>query len=484
MKTKIKLRIKSLQYHKWLAWLGAAGLLLFGLSGMLHPLMLWTGPVPAAFYPPKAVMQAGQAAAIPRILSQHGITAPLLVKLVPSGEDVLVQVTDAPDRPRRYFDPETGLELEGHDMRHAIGLARYYSGEKLADVAAVEFQTAFDNAYPWVNRLLPVYKVTFDTPDQRTVFVHTELNALANLTNNWKTTLQTLFGLVHTWNFLDGMEALRVVAMGVLLASLFTLTVAGMVLACTLKARPGPSAPRRWHRRMAYVLWLPLLAFSASGSYHLLQYSYGENTRGMRMGMPLPVQPQALEQSGAWLARYDGVELGGVSLVMGEGGRLFYRLGLAESGAMPSREQKYDGVAQERGAVYVDAATGEESAMGDKQMARFVAGWHQSGERPAQLSRIHAFSSAYDFRNKRLPAWQVDYPSGQTLFIDPAGGLLIDRASPPEKLEAMVFAQVHKWNFIGDAIGRFPRDVLVWLVLLSAIALCVLGLRLKTAKCE
>lgn len=479
MKFKTRLRIKSLQYHQWLAWLAALALLLFGASGMLHPVMSWTGPRPAAFFPPQTTMKAEQAAAIPHVLAQYGITSPLLVKLVPSGENVLVQVTESANQPRRYFDPGTGGELEGHDMRHAIWLARYYSGLEQDDIASVDFQTEFDDAYPWVNRLLPVYRITFDTPDRRTVFVHTELNALAGLTNNWKTSLQTLFGIFHTWNFLNDMETLRVAAMLVLLVSLSAATLAGMVLIFTLNMRPNPSTSRRWHRRLAYGLWLPLLAFSASGSYHLVQYSYGESTRGLRMGKPLDLTGTPLA-NGAWMARYTDMPLNGVSLIKGENGVLYYRLGVPQGKAtMPTQNQRYDGVPLEKTSLYIDAHTGEETSLSDKDVASLVARFYKSGM-PQAVSSILRFSPEYDFRNKRLPAWKIDYPDGETLFVDPVGGLLIDRIHSAERFENYVFSIAHKWNFLADWTNRPLRDALVVAILLLALGMAAFGIRMKS----
>lgn len=477
MKLKTRLRLKSLQYHQWLAWLAALALLLFGASGMLHPVMSWTGPRPAAFFPPQAAMKAEQAAAISHMLARHNITSPLLVKLVPSGEDVLVQVTESANQPRRYFDPLSGGELEGHDIRHAIWLARYYSGLEQDDIASVDFQTEFDDAYPWVNRLLPVYRIAFDTPDHRTVFVHTELNALAGLTNNWKTSLQTLFGIFHTWNFLNDMETLRVAAMLVLLASLLAATVAGIVLVFTLKQRPNPNTSRRWHRRLAYGLWLPLLTFSASGSYHLVQYSYGDSIRGMRMGEPLDLA--GLNNDGTWLARYAGMSLNGISLVKGEEQALYYRLGIPQSRkAMPTQTQRYDGVPLEKPSLYIDARTGDEATLTEEDMARFLARFHKP-DAPLAVSSILRFSPEYDFRNKRLPAWRVDYADGETLFVDPAGGLLIDRIHSAEKLENYVFSTAHKWNFLADWTSRPLRDALVVATLLLALLMAGFGIRMK-----
>ena len=55
----------SVKWHKWLGWTGGLALLLFAISGMTHPLMTWTGPKAASFFPPQAVMQAELASRIP-----------------------------------------------------------------------------------------------------------------------------------------------------------------------------------------------------------------------------------------------------------------------------------------------------------------------------------------------------------------------------------------------------------------------------------
>lgn len=480
MKRKIALRIASLRYHNALVWMAAAALLLFGLSGLMHPVMLWTGPRPAAFFPPQASLQAAHVSAVSEILKAHEIDAPLLVKLVPANGEVLLQITEQHDQPRRYFSPQTREELKGYDEQHAVSLARYYSGLADAEIESVDFQTVFNNAYPWVNRLLPVYRITFATPDHITVYVHTELNAMAGMTNDWKTSLQTVFGLFHTWNFLDDIEALRVTAMSLLVVSLFIMTVMGMVLIFTLAKRPNSSRSRSLHRWMSYVLWLPLLGFTASGSYHLWQYSLVDQSRGLRHGERLSIAEADVAPQADWVARYDGQSFNAVSLVADEEGGLHYRLAVPPvQQSMPSHHQRFDGVATEKSAYYVNAATGQDSALTDKAMAESIARQFLPDGEVVHVYEITGFSPAYDFRNKRLPAWGVDFASGDTLFIDPASGALVDRVSTAQKAEGVVFSQAHKWNFIGDMIGRMPRDVLVVLVLLSCLAMTVFGIVLK-----
>ena len=44
---------------------------------------------------------------------------------------------------------------------------------------------------------------------------------------------------------------------------------------------------RFYHRMMGHVLWIPLLGFTTSGLYHLLQYTDNDNPRGLQLGQPV-----------------------------------------------------------------------------------------------------------------------------------------------------------------------------------------------------
>jgi len=192
---KVRLRKKSFKWHMLLAWVAAFALLGFVLSAITHPLLVWTGPQSTAFRAPQAVINAQQVNNIQAILQQHQINKAIVAKLVPSKDRVLLQVTENVQQARRYFDLGTGAELPNYDQEQAIWLARYYafSGDESVAIRSVTFQTEFDDAYPWVNRLLPVYKVNFDNEQNLSAYIYTEINALGSLGNDYKTRLQSLF---------------------------------------------------------------------------------------------------------------------------------------------------------------------------------------------------------------------------------------------------------------------------------------------------
>lgn len=471
---------KSISYHKILSWVGGVALLLFAISGIMHPVMSWTGPKGASFFPPQTIMQAELAANIPNVLEQNAINQVIMAKIVPSQQRTVLQVTEYNDKPRRYFNLGTGEELIGYDETHAIWLARYYTGIKNAEISDVTFQTAFDGAYPWVNRLLPVYKIQFDTEDNRTAFIYTELGALGNLTNDYKTTMQSIFGFLHTFNWLNDYENPRVILMLLLLLTLFAIVLTGTLMVFMMKSRKMP-LKRKLHRLVSYIIWLPLLLFTFSGIYHLLQYSYVDSKRGLQLGESFKIDTKQFTDGVDWLANYSDVKLNGISIIEVDEGKLLYRLSIPQGRqAMKiGRQQRFDGMPLEKPAIYFDVATGLESDITDKEMAIYYAS-KRVGLDSSLITGTHLvthFSPNYDFRNKRLPVWQVSYntEAGDKLFIDPASGILVDRLVNVEKYESYSFSFLHKWNFLSPFVGRMPRDIIIVIVLSLSIIATIIG---------
>ncbi|MCE0555687.1 PepSY domain-containing protein [Motilimonas sp. E26] len=493
-------------WHNRLAWLAFISLFIWALSGLLHPLMSWTGPKLAAFFPPKAVLPASLVSQVPAVLKQHQINQALLVKVVPSVNGAVLQVTQDELAPRRYFDLSNYRELADHDVEHAKWLARHYTG--LADTAikSVTLQTQFDHAYPWVNRLLPVYKVAFDSPDGLTIYVHTETNAQAGLTNDYKIQVQGWFRTLHTWHWLDDFEYARVLLVGLLMLVLVLSTLTGMALVLSIKRSAKATWQRNVHHLVAYAIWLPLLGFSGSGLYHLLHAAIADQHNGLRLAQPLTWQDDELNQQ-IWSSKELGFMLNGLSLIRDPQGQLIYRLSLPSNKAgkgghvhdavktagkdehrhhghqAPQRDAIYDGIAITDPALYISAKTGQQVAFNDEKLVIAMAE-QQLGLSLEQLQGtqlITHFGLHYDFRNKRLPVWQLDYDSklGDKVFIDPATGILVDRLTDNARYEGYSFSFLHKWNFTRPFMERTTRDVIMSLVLGLAMLFAGLGIVLK-----
>lgn len=522
MNAKAKTARWSYSKHQWLGLIGGISLLVWGLSGLTHIAMVLFGPQQAQFMPPAASVALEGARPIAATLAEQGIAEAVAVKTVPApGGGVLWQVTPASGTERRYFRPADGSEVKGGDRAQAEFLARHYLATERA-IASARLQTEFDADYPWVNRLLPVWKLEFAGDDGLTAYVHTETSSLAGVNNTTKTRLQSVFRALHTWEWVPpGMDWLRVVVIALMVGSLLALGLTGAAMLVTVRRRKRLPGARGWHRIAGYVLALPLIMFSASGIYHLVQAALVPPVSQLTMGRPVNVASGKWSVEADWALIARGRDIASVALVAGAEGQPLYRIGLAPKGPMgggehdhgpgkaaadhgmaghdhaammaaakakaPStdaeiREARFAGIKPDGPAIYLDAATGNVVSSGDKDLARAVAR-RFTGAPDSAVTRVELvtrFGPDYDFRNKRLPVWRVDYaePVKASLFVDTGAGVLVDRVADGEKPERFVFSFIHKWNFLFP-VGRLAQNVIVGLFAIALIGfMAVLGLRM------
>ncbi|NBB26283.1 hypothetical protein GVM20_14215 [Porphyrobacter sp. SLTP] len=528
MSVKTKTARWSYSKHQWLGLIGGISLLVWGLSGLTHIAMVLFGPQQAQFMPPAASVELEGARPIAETLAQQGIGEAVAVKTVPAaGGGVLWQVTGDPLTARRYFRPDNGSEVAGGDRAQAEFLARHYLATDRA-ITSAKLQTEFDADYPWVNRLLPVWKLEFSGDDGLTAYVHTETSSLAAVNNTTKNRLQSVFRALHTWEWVPpGMDWLRVVVIALMVGSLLALGLTGIAMLVTVRRKKRLPGARGWHRIAGYVLALPLIMFSASGIYHLIQSAMVPPQSNLAMGKPVNVASGKWPIEADWSLIAKERDIASVALVEGAAGQPLYRIGLAppkgsmgrgehdhgpakapaehgmeghDHAAMMAaqaaakvpttdaeiREARFAGIKPDGPAIYLEAATGKLVASGDKDLARAIArrftGAPDSAVTGVEL--VTRFSHEYDFRNKRLPVWRVDYgaPISASLFVDTGAGVLVDRVADREKPERLVFSFIHKWNFLFP-VGRLAQNVLVGAFAIALIGfMAVLGLRMDLVR--
>jgi hypothetical protein len=475
----------SMSKHQWLALIGGISLFIWGLSGLAHIVMVLFGPQQVQFMPPMRAIDMAGVTPVEQVLASAGIRKARAVKVVVGEDRNLLQVTETQQTPRRYFRLDSGTELPGEDARQAEFIARHFLAER-RPVAEIVHQTQFDADYPWVNRQLPVWRVRFAGDDRLTAYVHTETGSLAAVNNITKTRLQTVFRWLHSWEWVPPqLEWLRVIVITAMVGSLAALAITGILLLVAIRRGKRLAGSKGWHRAMGYVLALPLLMFSISGVIHLVQAAFERPTSQMRLSPSVDVAQARYPIERDWAEVAAGLDVNSLSLVEAPDGRPLYRLGLAQpGGAMPRgehdhsahaghtmpmgdtaiRNARFDGVSPTGPALYVDAATGKAWADGDRALARAL-GRRFSGAPDSAITGMEIvtrFGPDYDFRNKRLPVWRIDYgaPVNATLFVDTSTGVLADRTENWQKPERYIFSFIHKWNFLFP-IGRVGLNIVV-----------------------
>jgi hypothetical protein len=463
------------KWHLRLGVIAGVAMIVWAASGLIHPLLSFTGIKPAAFSPPPETVVV-EGAKAPSTLSFENVTALRLVSVEGTPH---YQVTLQNQAERLYFNAVTGAPVPTADAERAQALARHYSGEKTATVLSSTLQTVFDKNYPPINKYLPVWRVAFDRPDGLVVYVDTFEDKLGSINTPYKQTLLWLFQNIHTLKFLE--ESAEGVRLGIITcAMLVILAMAclGIALLGVLRRPHSPKGVRGVHRRLAWVVWLPVLAFSSSGLFHLWVQS--------------TTKPVTLVQA-PW------INLASVtSLPIGIETAMDIRLSNTPAGLLWRVEMPLVEVKKSSGdnphahhtskpekikTQYFSVDTGALLPMADSEIALAIA--QQETGKP---TLVPMFSPEYGFANKRLPVWRVETPDG-LVFVDAKAGLVAARVSLLHKAELWSFSNLHKGQFFDKLLGitHTQRDgimagIAVLVLIMSGVGLWLHQRRRRSAR--
>lgn len=484
-----------LRYHRWVGLLAALPVILWGLSGLSHPVMSRLQPKPAEMMVPVALVSGFSREELAMVKPLAELAPVLPVRQVSharllrwQGKPVW-QLTVLGQAERLYADAVSGEVREGLERELAVLLARHYAGEAERAVTSVRLVTSFSDDYPYVNRLLPVWRVEFAGGDHLRAFVETSPVRLATLDNDAKSLFGRIFRALHSWSFIAS-EPLRDVAMTAFLLLAMGSSIGGLWVYGVYRGKPlqGERVQplRRWHRRIGLTVALSTLAFTGSALLHVLMIDKTHDhalPAGYRALMPLtdmvthPLafapgadeQIEVMPHQGVPVYRMSTTAKAGHSgkAPMAKEGGHEHHHGKAAAGSAPAGER------------YVSARDGSALAGGAAAHVRMLAG-ELSGLPDGKvlgIEKITRFAGEYGFVNKRLPVWRVsfDTPDHLALYVEPSSGLQAAEVRDSDRLEGFTFGYLHKWHFL-DGLGKDARDAILGLFALLNVLVVVLGL--------
>lgn len=493
-----------LRYHRWVGLLAVLPVVLWGLSGLSHPIMSRLQPQPAAMMPPVGLSSGFDAEEMATVrplsalLPGQGIHAVRQARLLRWQGRMVWQLTLPGQAERIYVDAESGMVVPDADKALAVSLARHFAGEPDRVITSMELITRFSDDYPYVNRLLPVWRVVFAGDDGLSAYVETSPLRLATLNNSLKSGFGRVFRALHSWSFIRN-EAVRDTAMTIFLSLAFFSSLGGLWLYGFFWRKPesGERATplRRWHRRLGVLVAASTLAFTGSAILHVQLLDKGSNESVPRL---LPDQLLNADNLN-WVPHAIGLTASEQLDIVPVAGQAVVRasvqsasmVGRKGNGAMPAAQAATEHVhhhASHQGhGSRMSAASGERyfaadsDAMkvdGAQQHARVLAAAF-AGMPPEQIvgaELVTRFAGEYGFINKRLPVWKVDFrtPDHLTLYVETTSGVQAAEVRDIQRLEGFSFAYLHKWNFL-DGIGKDGRDALLGVFALLNVVVVVLG---------
>ncbi len=488
-----------LRWHRLIGAAACAAVLLWSLSGAMHPLMSRYQPRPASFTAPLLTPLPAGAPALSAILASADIPRVTHARLVQLEGRPHWQVEVPGTVGLQYFNASDGAPLPDGEARHARFLARHFLGDDSAGIATVTRVEDFGGEYAWVNRLLPVYRVDFARPDGMRVYVEPRSAQLATLIDDRKALFNNVFVLFHTWRIPGLPEPLRLALAALCLFAVTATPVLGLGLWWLRRGLPASGGLRRVHRVLGLTVALAVIASGLSGAWHLAK---GALDRGAGRQLPLRFAPAmaaaALDTAGlpAWPAPLLSLRLVEID------GRVHARLRAPADGpaAHEGAHAAHAGHGGHGAAVpatpvvtYLALGGGAADAVTDADYARGLAGAlvpHCERARSADRACAHAapsgarlvegFGGEYGFVNKLLPVWRFE-AGDMRLYVHTETGALAARVTPADYAEGWAFATLHKWQAL-EFIGRWPRDVLQMAWALMSALTALFGLRLLLRK--
>ncbi|MEN9909478.1 MAG: hypothetical protein RLZZ540_2627 [Bacteroidota bacterium] len=516
-----KIKQNMYQWHRTIGIITIIPVIFWTLSGLMHPFM-------AHFFKPEiahekleinTVNQNQLLLSIQEVLEKNDIQQFKNFRIVSFNNATFYQVKNSIGD-LLYFDASNGKELQNGDKIYAEWLSRYFLDDQKNSVKNSEIITEFDNQYKYVNRYLPVYKVTLDRPDTMEVYVETSSSKLATYNPTSRQFFIWFFDVFHNWSFIDAISnnSIRIITMIFLLSIIGFSAISGIVIygflwkqfkkSDDLEPKKGI---RKFHRQIGIWISFFTLTFAFSGAYHattkwnpytLDQMVYEPTFKTKKIGL-------ANNKLDLDWNRFQNVS------IISFNDSTYYRCQLEEKATGKFKKPKSDSNSKwnkkdipKTEVVYINATTNKIAPNLDLQYAEFLAYYFTDGapkapccemmspeipeESETSLENVKLLESKviinfenreYGFVNKRLPVVKLAYdtPEKTTYFIETATSRLAAIVKSSDMVEGYSFAILHKFLFM-DWAGKNIRDLTMVLAALSILVVSVLGLILFLKK--
>ncbi|HJU45472.1 MAG TPA: PepSY domain-containing protein [Chitinophagaceae bacterium] len=503
------------RWHRITSLIIAIPVLLWAVSGFMHPVMTNFRPkLGTQFISPQPIASAQLQVSLKEALLKNNIDTFSNFRIVQMGGYWFYQVQIPGQRILRYISAQTGMPLRNGDELYARSLARQFltgrtkAADTLAEenvhdccknaataiikdtagakVSGVELIEHFNSEYKYINRLLPVYKVSFERKDGIRIYVETQQDRFAFAMNDTRAAFDKFFSLFHTWSWLDFLGKGRLVAeISLALMALLTTIMGICIFFSTKTKKPNGNtvvAARRNHRWVSIVISLFTLMFTFSGAFHAFS-KFKPDTRD-NYYVKNNFTPAEADLNYTRLQAAIGAEktITGVSLVRLNGKSYWQVFSRSNDKARPSAERGKDLMKNKSvplpNTIYIDEADYKVLQEGEMQYARFLATRFSGNKATDILSAtpVIKFTDEYNFTDKRLPVWKIVYAgSNRRYYIETSTGKLSKSISNEELVEDYSFALLHKHEFLG-VFGKPVKDFSTMFWALSQVVMITTGL--------
>ena len=493
-----KLKQKIYTWHRTIGIITVVPVIFWCLSGVMHPFM-------AHFFKPEianerlekpTISPANIPLSIQTVLAKNNLKQIKNFRIVSFNKGHFYQVKTV-DNVLHYYNTANASELANGDAKYAEYLSRYFLDDQKSKVVSSEVLTEFDSQYKYVNRYLPVYKLSFKRDDAMQVYVETSSSKLATFNPKSRQFFIWFFDVFHNWSFLDVItnNTIRVWIMILLLSFIVLSALSGIVIYGLFwkvfkKQVPTTEATTKLrfnHRKIGIAVAFVTLTFALSGAYHAFSKLKPNNLSSMVYEPTIDVAKLSLENNKLAL---DWSAFLNTSIIQLKND-IYYQVILKGE----EKQTKTVYINTENGTInknaelkYVEFLAQHFSNKLNKKAACCDMQEPEECESSSDISNAKLFKTKtlydfekreYGFVNKRLPVVKLAYnnPEKATYYIEPTSSHLAAVITNSERFEGYSFAIFHKFLFM-DWAGKGIRDLVTVIAAMGLLTVCILGLLL------
>jgi hypothetical protein len=507
---------KIYKWHRTLSIIIAVPVILWAASGFMHPVMTNIRPkIATQGLMPVAVDSNKIQIPLQAALQKNRIDSFSNFRLVHIDTNWFYQLQLKENKPPVYLSANNGKILPAGDWLYAQYLARQFlegqelpvrktvkaipaafvvsslhdccnaatdcvlNGTKGSKVTSTSLLADFDDEYKSINRLLPVYRVSFDRPDGIRVYVETTQDRFAFAIDNKRAVFDTIFRICHTWGWLDFLGKGKLIVIFTLALLAFCTALMGIYIFFTTKSKKangnGLVKARRNHRYISIIAALFTLLWTFSGGYHAL-YKLKEDDSGNHF-IENRFAAAGFDFNFSRMSSLAQKPIVNISLV--KINKETYWQVNTKTDHTANKDLMKAMKADMPSVMYVNTSYHSILPDGDLKYARYLAtqfSGHQEEEiRSAEA--ITQFNDEYNFTDKRLPVWKIGYASNghERYYVETVSGKLSVRVDDNDFMEGYSFAIFHKHHFM-DWGGKSVRDFSTMFWALAQIVMVTFGL--------
>ncbi|NOS57423.1 MAG: PepSY domain-containing protein, partial [Cyclobacteriaceae bacterium] len=266
------------KWHRTIGLITITPVIFWCLSGLMHPFLShWFKPeIARQVLETKVVDQQKTEISIQDVLTKSHIDEFKSFRFVEWNGKTYYQVKLVDDE-IRYYDTSHGNEIKNGDKLYAEFLARYFLDDQKSILKSIKLQTEFDQQYKYVNRLLPVWKVSFNRADEMDVYVETSSSRLGTFNTTSRKVFLWAFDNFHNWSFINRVtnNTTRVTIMVIMLSVISLSALSGLLIYGLFWRRFGKltnthqkKGLRKYHRQIGIATAFITLTFGFSGGFH------------------------------------------------------------------------------------------------------------------------------------------------------------------------------------------------------------------------